>query len=207
MSEHRIDILDKHSGDLVDAVLHDELSTLALVEAEKVWGPYRIEAVKRLIKAGTPPGKQPQHWHWDWSQKAARLALLAYRSMGIECQGHMQGLMLLRTVGDIARVGADTGKPIIYASYIETAPWNAKELEPTPRFGAIGVRLIEAAIRLSEAEGFMGRIGLHSLPQSEGFYRDVCRMHDCGKDAHVQNLRYFELDRNAAQAFLGGGTL
>ncbi len=206
MSEQRITIVDKRSGEPVDAVLHDELDTLALVEVEIIWGPYRLEAVKRLIRAGTPLGEQPQHRHWDWSKKARRLALLAYRGIGIECQGCMQGLMLLRTAGDMARVGEDTGKPIVYVLYIETAPWNAKELEPIPRFGAIGTRLIEAAIRVSEDEGFKGRVGLHSLPQTEGFYRNFCRMHDCGKDAHVQDLRYFELDRNAAQAFLKGGT-
>ena len=204
MSEQRISILDRRSGDMVDALLHDELDAVTLVEVEKVWGPYRHESVGRLVKAGTPPSGQPQHWHWDWSRKAAKLGLLAYRGIGIECQGHMQGLALLRTAGAVVREGQDAGKPLVYVSYIETAPWNAKELEPTPRFGAIGTRLIEAAIRVSKSEGFGGRLGLHSLPQSEGFYRDFCRMQDCGVDAHAENLRYFELSRTAAEAFLKG---
>lgn len=83
MSEQTIAIVDRGTGELVEAKLLDELDATVLIEVEKVWGPYRNEAVRRLIKVGTPPEKQPQHWHWDWSKKAGRLSLLAYRGVGI----------------------------------------------------------------------------------------------------------------------------
>jgi hypothetical protein len=65
-------------------------------------------------------------------------------------------------------------------------------LTDTPRFGGIGVRLIEAAVRLSIDEGFQGRVGLHSLPQAEAFYRGPCRMACLGADASYQGLPYYE---------------
>ena len=49
-------------------------------------------------------------------------------------------------------------------------------------------------------EGNRKRIGLHSLPQADSFYRDRCRMSDLGRDASKQNLTYFEMtDAQAAQ--------
>lgn len=48
--------------------------------------------------------------------------------------------------------------------------------------------------------GFGGRIGLHSLPQAETFYRDW--MTDFGRDPQHQGLRYFEMSESQPQAFL-----
>ena len=58
-------------------------------------------------------------------------------------------------------------------------------------------------MRLSLDEGFHGRIGLHSLPQSEGFYAKYCT--DLGQDAAVYNLRYYEMTRQQSQLFLARG--
>ncbi len=60
---------------------------------------------------------------------------------------------------------------MIYIDYLETAPWNQGGLVGRPRYGGIGTVMLAAAIRLSLNEGFFGRIGLHSLPQSEEFYK------------------------------------
>lgn len=64
--------------------------------------------------------------------------------------------------------------------------------------------LIAAAIQLSIDEGNNGRIGLHSLPQSDAFYRNVCGMSDLGPDANYSEipLRYFEMDEMQAAAFM-----
>jgi hypothetical protein len=117
----------------------------------------------------------------------------------------MQGLMMVKTAGSVARLPPDTGKPLVYVDYVEVAPWNLRALTDTPRFGAIGVRLFEAAVRVSTGEGFHGRVGLHSLPQAEAFYRDTCLMSSLGVDASYQNLPYYELTRDRATQFLSGG--
>jgi hypothetical protein len=61
---------------------------------------------------------------------------------------------------------------------------------------------MRAAIQLSIDEGFHGRVGLHSLPQSEPFYRDKCLMQFCGHDPHYQDLSYYELTRELAQKLI-----
>ena len=82
-------------------------------------------------------------------------------------------------------------------------PWNLKLLSMAPRYKAAGVRLFEAAVRLSQAEEFRGRVGLHSLPQAERFYREVCGMTYVGSDPRVENLPYYEMTQEQAENFLG----
>ncbi|WP_314964497.1 GNAT family N-acetyltransferase, partial [Bradyrhizobium cosmicum] len=64
----------------------------------------------------------------------------------------------------------------------------------------VGSALITAAIALSEDEGFKGRLGLHSLPQADDYYRKI-GMTDLGQDVAYQNLRYFEMTSEQARAF------
>ncbi len=61
-----------------------------------------------------------------------------------------------------------------------------------PRLRGVGSALITAAVALSDDEGFKGRLGLHSLPQADAFYRKI-GMTDLGQDTAYQNLRYFEM--------------
>jgi hypothetical protein len=71
----------------------------------------------------------------------------------------------------------------------------------------VGRVLLATAIQLSLDEEFKGRIGLHSLPQSEPYYRDIVNMRDLGPDENYQGqLRYFEFDEAGAQAFIQGGS-
>jgi hypothetical protein len=205
MSATPVQIVDQQTKALVDATLYTEIVPAKLIDIEAVWGPARIAAVQQRIASGVPPSQIPQHWHWNWAAKSANLQFLAYRCLGIECQGQMQGLMMVKTAGCAARLPPDAGKPLAYVDYIEVAPWNYRALTDTPRFGAIGVRLIEAAVRLSRDEGLHGRVGLHSLPQAEAFYRDTCLMVRLGADASYQNLPYYELTREKAAEFLSGG--
>lgn len=53
----------------------------------------------------------PQHGHWDWEYKVPRLDLLAYRGIGVDCAGEMQGLMLIATAGHAARLAPQMGRP------------------------------------------------------------------------------------------------
>ena len=188
------------SDDLVEADLVDELSKDDLVRVHLDWAPVRLEALKRLHAAKRP---WPEHWHWDWSKKADMLDLLAYRCMGIEQGGHMQGLMMLSTLAVKGRLAGQVGKAVLYVEYLEGAPWNVRDLAGTPQFLGVGIRLLEAAVEYSEEEGFGGRIGLHSLPQSDEFYRKY--MTDLGPDSsQSQGLRYFEMSAEQVRYFLEG---
>lgn len=192
-----IEIIDKSTGEPVPALLMDGLDALSLLEVEEVWGRARRDALKRI-----PPHRWPEHYHWNWAEKARKLDFLAYRCIGIQYQTECQGLMMLMTAGNRARLMPDAGKELAYIDYIESAPWNLAALAESPRFGGIGIRLVEAAVRASMEEGFHGRIGLHSLPQAENLYHGL-GMVNLGTDEEYQGLSYFEFDRVRARAFLG----
>jgi hypothetical protein len=65
----------------------------------------------------------------------------------------------------------------------------------------VGSILLGTAINLSHDEGFGGRLGLHSLPQADSFYRDKLGMTELGPDISKQNLRYFEMTPGQANDF------
>lgn len=95
---------------------------------------------------------------------------------------------------------------LVYVEYLETAPWNRKELvDGDSRLSGCGSIMLRAAIELSRAEGFHGRIGLHSLPQANGFYANQVGMTDLGIDKDYQNLRYFEMTEKQAGEYLEKG--
>jgi hypothetical protein len=107
-----------------------------------------------------------------------------------------------------SRIAGQATKPLVYVDYLETAPWNRPSPFPGPMVAGVGSVLIAAAINRSIDEEFEGRIGLHSLPQSEEFYRDKCGMTDLGPDDSYQRLRYFEATSEQAEQMallLSGG--
>ena len=202
MSTIPVQLVRTRSRELVDALLHLDLHPSKLLETETEWGPIRREAGRRLIRSGQPPEKIPRHFHWDWTKKSLKLTLLAYRCFGIECEGSMQGLIMMDLVSKTARLAPDAGKPLVYVDYLESAPWNVSALTDEPKFSTVGFVLMRAAIQLSIDEGFHGRVGLHSLPQSESFYRDKCFMQFSEMDPSYENLAYFELTRDLSEKFV-----
>jgi len=193
-AQEAVAIIDRATGDPVSAILHKELDELEIIDAEIAWSPERLLKLRELRANRAPLNSIPQHVHWNWAVKAIQTAgVLAYRSLGIEYDGKMQGLMIVCLTGKNARLDPDKGKPLVYVDFIETAPWNAKEFTSDPLYKGVGVRLIQAAARLSIDESFAGRVGLHSLAQSKPFYTTACEMATLGPDAGYSNLEYFEL--------------
>lgn len=204
MSTQPVDIIEKSSGTLVEGVLDDELTSLVLVDAERIWGPARLGAVERLLKGEITEDDLPQHTHWNWGLKALQLRGLDKRGFGIRYDDAWQGLMLFSTALHRAQLPPDKGKHLLYVDYLETAPWNLKPFVAEPKFGLIGTRLMESAVRQSAAEGFKGRVGLHSLPNdaTQRFYSEVCGMTLVRCDRREGNLPYYELTTEHALEFL-----
>jgi hypothetical protein len=196
-------IADWATGNRVQAILHKELDELEIIDVESAWSPERLKSLRELRKRGVAKNDLPQHVHWNWAVKAVQASgIIAFRSFGIEAAGRMQGLMMVRLVGKNARLDPDKGKPLVYVDFVETAPWNSKEFTSTPTYKGIGVRLIQAAVRLSIDESFAGRVGLHSLAQSKPFYTNACEMTALGPDAAYDDLEYFELTAAKAVGLL-----
>lgn len=85
--------------------------------------------------------------------------------------------------------------------YLENAPWNISLLPGKPRLVPVGKILLAATVQESQTRGYDGRVGLHSLPQAESFYRSL-GMTDFGTDHAYYGLNYFEFDSLAAQRWL-----
>jgi hypothetical protein len=207
MSARGVEILRANDGALVPAFLHDALSHVDFVLAERSWHDERVRIHQELLTAGVSRAQWPQSIHWDWTRKAPMLARLEISGHGAVAEGAWQGLMLTKTASQFARLGEDRGKPIVYIDYLEVAPWNwpLSSIGRRPRYKGIGSLLFTQAVRQSFAEEFRGRVGLHSLPQAEEFYRTVLGMTAVERDSAKQNLMYFELTREQARLLLQMG--
>ncbi len=207
MTRVPVKLEDKHTrqgqsrGRLVNAFLCLDVPAPVLAETARNWEPLLNAGLERRGRLGLPALENP---HWNWSTKAAWISLASYRSLGIECEGVMQGLMLVVTDGYFARVPPDTGKPIVYVDYVQSSPQNNEDLVDKPRFGAIGSFLMEGAARLSIDMEFGGRLGLHSLNRSEGFYEKLglVRVEIERHNRHARGLWYYEWTQQGANYFL-----
>jgi hypothetical protein len=193
-------LLDVATGGSVEAELRDAIEQAQLDDWQTKWQPALLAVLQELASKGVPMSQWPQSWHWDWTKKTARVqGLLAFRGFSVVAVGETQGLAQVDLTRG-CRESSQSGKPLVYLDYLEVAPWNRPEFGAAPRFRGVGTALIIAAIALSEDEGFKGRLGLHSLPQADDFYRKI-GMTDLGQDTAYQNLRYFEMTSEQARAF------
>lgn len=198
--------LTDSAGAAAEAELWDAITEKNLADWEAEWMPELFKLLQHLHRSGVERRLWPQSRHWSWRDKLKAIeGLISQDCFSVVCEGMTQGLMITNTVSR-ARINEQSGQHLVYVNFVETAPWNRSELDSTqPMYGGIGSILIRAAVDLSKQEGFKGRIGLHSLPQSNSFYANVCRMADLGADSKHQNLRYFEFTPALAEAFLNRG--
>jgi hypothetical protein len=137
--------------------------------------------------------------HWDWEKKKQSMMKSAQRMYALVDRKSVEALMRLDlTAFSVVRKNPTT--PIVYLEYLAVAPWNRRAIAQKPRFKGLGTILLGVAVCISLEEEMDGRCGLHSLPQSEGFYRQA-GMNDTGL-VDQYGLKYFEFDPEAARKFL-----
>jgi hypothetical protein len=211
-----IELQNLMTGQYVPASLCEGISEEHLEGVEKKWMPALREIateISRECKAADGAfdshlyleklgSMDLQDAHWDWRQKIEVWeGNSAIRHFAIECDSIPQALMSVDLI-QRSRLEETHGQHIVYVDYLSVAPWNRPNFTEDRLFRGIGTSLIMTAISLSIDEGFNGRIGLHSLPQAERFYRDNCGMIDCGQDPAKSDLVYFEMTAVKAQEFL-----
>lgn len=203
-----VTLLEGASGQRIAAELWDAITDQQLADWDEHWVPALQSVLARMRDAGVVRSLFPQSRHWNWRDKAAAFdGSLANPSFCVVCQGMTQGLMILDTLHK-ARLPQQKDKELIYVEYLENAPWNRQHLPgDVVRFAGVGSVLVRAAVEVSLAEGFKGRLGLHSLPQSDAFYAKI-GMTDMGVDTNYQSgrMRYFEMTTEQAAAFISGRT-
>jgi len=199
-------LLDVAQDKLVEAQVWDAITDQQINDWETLWAKATAEGMVRLADAGIPRGKWPQSLRWNWQKKAqASQAVLFKPGFCVMCQDQTQGLMYLDLARYRARLPSQYGKHLVYVDFVESAPWNRADLLGGVKYRGVGSILLRAAIEMSRAENFGGRIGLHALPQSEEWYRTKCGMTDLDLDPGKQNLRYFEMTAQQADAFVAKG--
>jgi hypothetical protein len=190
-------------GAAVAAELWDDISDEHLDLWTSSWTPQFEAAKNRFKDAGLPPERQPPDIYWNWREFVTKTRpYLTYRRFALVAENTLQGLMIA-SLSNTSRIESQKGKDLVYAELISTAPWNRKDAvnaSAAPQLSGVGVVMVRVAIELSKAEGLKGRIGLHSLGQSEGFYRERCKMTDLGLD-RAKRMVYFEMTEKQAAAF------
>ncbi|SRR6266480_1198845 len=166
---------------------------------ETLWRPMLKEARRRVASWDEAAQIDAQDSHWEWVEKAVEAERIMGRdTYAVECAGVTQGLMLV-DVG-FGRLPGQRGKELVYIELLATAPWNRPKLAPDARYKGVGRVLVGTAISLSVDLGFGGCIGLHSLAQSEDWYRAV-GFTDVEFD-NAKDMRYFEMTNADALAFV-----
>jgi hypothetical protein len=187
------------SGQLVPAELHDGVDDRQIDDWGLLWRPAQQALIEQLRAAGVPRHEWPQTAHWNWAKKLDIVSgLLSHRSLAVVCDRKTQALMRLDVTTKRAALPSQQGLDLVYIDYLEVAPWNWTCLkENLPLYEGVGTLMVNAAVQISIAEGFKGRLGLHSLPQADGFYSRL-GMSDLGTSSSSPNLRYFEFASEAA---------
>ncbi|MCH8043498.1 MAG: GNAT family N-acetyltransferase [Planctomycetes bacterium] len=194
VTQSKVFLHDRAANQLVEATLYDTVLERHLQDFERAW-------------KGFSPTAQLEHEHWDWRKKVVAISgQLGYQSFAVECGGETQGLMVINTIKR-GRLPQQAGQHLVYVEYVQAAPWNRPGISGRASYRGVGTVLIAAAIQQSVDEGYRGRIGLHSLPQADAFYRDACGMTDLGSDSSYSRvpLRYFEMSEDQAGVFLKQG--
>jgi hypothetical protein len=192
-----VQIVHRQRRAVVDAEVASGLSVADLAQVDSEWGRYRGQWPDDRVFA--------ENDSWQWKLKAVELSSSSCKFFSVRFGGSIQGLLMLDLNPVPSRSWAHAGEPHLYVEYLESAPWNQVEHgEGIESYARVGIALLTVAVRVSMEAGCEGRIALHSLAQSEGFYR--ARFEDLGLDA-LENLRYFELRTDQASRLLSGGAL
>lgn len=197
-----VELQNRHTGEFEPARVVCEIDDDNLTDFEQHWRPILKQRRADFENSQAAAAGNVQDSHWDWVGKAtgARRAM-GQETFAVECDGHTQGLMLV-DLARFARLDPHKGRELVYIELLASAPWNRYATVKNPKYKGAGRILIATAISLSVNEGFEGRIGLHSLPQSESWYREEAGFTDVEFD-HLKKMRYFEMTVVQSAAFFG----
>ncbi len=145
-----------------------QISQVHLVQIETIW--------QGMLRETQQPDMD-----WSWAYKL-RLAASErwYEAYVVEIDKLAHGVMLLETEWHrsqlenqgIERFSFREASPtsLVYIEYLASAPWNRRVIEDPPYFMGIGRTPLFFARQRSVTLGYGGRVGLHSISESEAFY-------------------------------------
>lgn len=137
-----------------------------------------------------------KNWNWDYKLRLATTEE-RFEAYVVEQDNVVHGVVLIETQWHRSQLNygeattLENRQPLVYVEYLASAPWNRRSLEDPPFFTGIGGVMLAFARQRSVALGYGGRVGLHSLPHAEAFYRRY-NMPNYGPDPEKDGLVYFE---------------
>jgi hypothetical protein len=197
-----------------EAELHQRVSVDQLDWIESNWRPILDRQAQHAKLAAKLSGRTSDpEWQgvlnqygcpdalWDWPNLANPSGLgLSKESFCIESGGEIQCVMLV-SLTERCRLKGQTNQHMVYVGYLAIAPWNRIQISQPIQLQGLGTILLGVAVNMSRDEGWYGRVGLHSLLQSEGFYTKK-GMTSLGADSAKNDLTYYEFTEDAASTFL-----
>ena len=115
------------------------------------------------------------------------LAIAAHPTGRVEAD-RLEALMVVSIEKNGSRL--EPWSDLIYIEYLIVAPHNRPPLRELPGLGGVMVR---TAAQLSHEVALSGRVGLHSKPEAEAFYRDKLGMISVGYELTADgSLLFFE---------------
>jgi hypothetical protein len=136
---------------------------------------------------------------WDWpSKEKYLLEKNTVRDYAVARGDSVEGILILQEP-EPSRL--ESPNRVLYVRYLATAPWNRLRGDRPGQYSRVGTILLGQAVRESLALGCQGRLGLHSLSNSDAFYRKL-QFHDLGPDPANRGLTYFELATTQATPLL-----
>ena len=188
------------SGELVAAQVLVDVPFALLEEVEAHWKVFKDRALELHTQQGRAiPAGNDWNWTRKWQQRDPENHLI----FGLSYTNRIQGLLMLSVIPLPSRLPSRLDEAILYIGYLQNAPWNLREyVGESSGFRGVGTALIQIAIESSFDAGCKGRLGLHSLPAAEGFYRRHFK--DLGPDQLKYDLRYFENSDAQIAEYLSG---
>jgi hypothetical protein len=188
---------------LVEAVFIEEVSLEEAARADEIWEADFFDLAAKYAHAGLSANDLPANWGWSWQQKMQDFAHEIKRKecvfCGIEYQGMMQG-MLMMSIAPFPCVHSSRDENGLYVCYVGAAPWNLglflRRVGQQPKFDKIGSVLMDFAVDKSKERGYMGRLILHAVPGTEGFYRGYGMIEIGSDQEHPNRLIRFEMPSN-----------
>jgi hypothetical protein len=175
-----------------------------LSTVEAAWAAPR----KQLAADLAAVGETLENAHWQWLWKAQRPDHW-HTLVTVQRDDEIQGIMAVENLLRPARSPASVSGWVLYADFLEVAPWNyrvpqdrSRPAVRLPRYAAVGTVLIAEAVRMSLGAVAGGCVGLHALPQAAEFYAQRCGMTDFGPDPNYHDLAYFEYPPGTTAAVL-----
>ena len=202
-----VTLLNKDTAQFEEAHLFRGIDADNLADIEGRWQPlFKLKGQEAIRNGLSLSDINAEDAHWEWGKKSV-FALnqpLLHDIYVLECGGRTQGIMLTTKGGTscFSRHPDHRRADMLYVELLASAPWNRPRLVSKPIYKGVGRVLLATAVSSSIEQEFDGRIGLHSLPGAEDYYKDVLQMTDFGADANHDDLRYFEFSSNQATSFL-----